>query len=246
MKYFLLPFAICISTTVFATGKAPPLRVGILDSGIDFSDKQTMDHLCPGDSLFDAVGYGMDDHTGHGSMINKIITDTAGDEADYCLVIAKWLHIEYTDTKGFEEEDPIYMGLKWILNQDVSLVNMSLQMTYRNDHLYNLMRNYHDVKFIVASGNRKADIDSTTYAYPPRFFLSNIIAVGNLIEDPLSGLIIHDPESNYGSVVRSWEFGTRWGNKSKYGCDYAPATSQAAAIHTGKMIRRVRNEYVLP
>lgn len=205
-----------LSLLIMSVMASDTIRVGVVDTGIDYGNSSFISHLCEPNDLYDAIGDGMQDNLGHGKYINESILSMAKD-SNFCFVVAKW-----TDTRNTTSEASYLNSLHYILGKNVTLVNLSLTAYIYSREEYDLINDHQNVLFIVAAGNEGYNLDSLQGIYPPQYMLPNIVVVGALNEDGE-----HYTDSNFGAIVRSWEIG--W-------YAYGHGTSFATAIHTGRII----------
>lgn len=198
--------------------KEKPIRVGVLDTGIDLSSESAK-HLCFKNSYYDFTGDGIEDKIGHGTFVSNLIVDNARD-ANFCLVIYKYYSGHATDQENMERSN---LALQKAIKDKVDIINYSGGGTEFSLEERNLISNFPGA-FITAAGNdgMELGIDDYNY-YPAGYGLKNVLAVGALNKDGTKKLT----SSNYGDIVRAWEIGD-YGNWK--------GTSMATAVETGKVV----------
>lgn len=220
MKIFFL--SLFLSTAVCAE----PLRVAVIDTGLDLEDARFRTHLCK-TGHEDFTGEGIRDYVGHGTAIVGLIQEWAKD-SDYCIVMLKYF-------RSSEKDNFLrYMkALSRAVQIGAYVVNMSLDTGNPNSKEINEITTHPKTTFIIAAGNQGLDLDNTKEnPYLASYPLSNIISVGNGESN-----IKHDRSSNYGWAVKSWIVGEDVevedlnGQKTK-----ASGTSFSCAIRTGQFI----------
>jgi thermitase len=231
-------YLICLVLGVglMAFGYRPPvskgtLRVGILDTGLNMADPRITDHLCTG-GYKDFTGEGMDDIENHGTFISSLVVKFAED-SDYCLVVVKF----YKQHVDKDEQFTIYdAALKYLVNQGVSIINISAGGNDIDNFERNLILKNPRITFVVAAGNGSNDLSKNPY-YPASYGFKNVIAVG---ATNMYGY--RAPFSNYGDLVRTWEVGVRVEGVSNKGyIDLSSGTSEATATHTGRLIYQIKH-----
>lgn len=216
---------IAISTSALAQ-----TRVAVIDTGLDLDDPRFKSHLCSTGHQ-DFTNSTLNDTDGHGTHIAGLIQEYAKD-ADYCLIIYKF----YQEDSGNVKRE--ILAIKAAINNRADIINFSGGGPKFEDEEYNLIKRHPKIKFVVAAGNEGVSLDGYTidYYYPASYGLSyglsNIIAVGNLDANKRT-----HPTSNY-STQLVWEIGTNVQSTLPNGkMGIMTGTSQATAIHTGKLLR---------
>lgn len=212
------------------------LRVAVIDTGLDLKDSRFSYLLCDEGNTsksFVTDASIKDDH-GHGTHIAGLIKSFAGD-SQFCFIIIKY----------YSEANPGLLNLKneitsirWAIEQKVDIINISAGGPEISKTEENLIKRNPKITFIVAAGNDKEKLDCVKKAYYPACYnYLNLISVGCL-----------DCESsNFGLKIKAWEFGNNIYSTypknlqcnldtKECGMAYMTGTSQATAIHTGKLI----------
>ena len=214
----LLAMMICIATV-----HADPLKVAVIDTGLDLTDPRLSPHLCLTGHA-DTTGDGIKDTHGHGTHVVGLIEKYAKD-SDYCLVILKF-YGKKGEQNGVADSG---FALREAINQHVDIINLSLSGDTGSEAEKNLICGHPEIKFIVAAGNQGFDLD-VTKSYPASYACNNMIVVG---------AIQHGKEhySNHGKVVNVLEEGSNIESTLPDGAyGRMTGTSMATAIHTGKYI----------
>jgi subtilisin family serine protease len=197
-------------------------KVVIIDTGLDLNDARFKPVLCSSGHKNESYDTHITDYHGHGTHIAGIIAQQA-EEADYCLVIVKYY------SQSPKAANFITAALKYAVSlEDVKIINISaggsdMDLDERDYILHNP-----NIIFNVAAGNNAKKLDPCDY-YPACYNFPNMNVIGNLA-----------PSSNYGSIVRAVERGQNVFSTAPGG-GYAThsGTSQATAIYTGKMVRKL-------
>jgi hypothetical protein len=226
--------------------KPKKIVVGVIDSGFGFQDKGFVNHLCDkGHRDFTGVEeystkfqlkdkVPLDNH-GHGTNVVGLIEKYAKG-ADYCIIVVK-----FYDEKSSFYQDSELKALEYLTSLKPDIINLSLGGMGENKKETKIIRQYLDNGGIViaAAGNgKKVELSnkkevfigyqlSKKENYYPAMSDDRIIVVGNR---NYSGDI--NLTSNYGDRVNTWEIGE---DAESYGL-VLTGTSQATAIHTGKLI----------
>lgn len=215
------------------SAQADSIRVGVIDTGLDLSDPRFVTHLCPSGHK-DFTGEGIKDINGHGTHIAGLIVKYAKN-SNYCLTIYKYYKdLDEYQVKNGNDIRYINALLESIYNEDV-LVNFSGVAESFNPAEYLLMKKNKQTTFVVAAGNNSKNLDlpANNY-YPAKYNLNNIITVGSAKDGQRSYF------SNYGSFIKAWENGEKVSSCDiKSGFITMQGTSQATAIHTGKLIYEI-------
>lgn len=220
------------------------IKVAIIDTGInrDLFFKPTM--CAKGHKDF--TGTGLQDSNGHGSHISGLIDqyvkdmpfnkgfrppNLQGKKVEYCQIIIKFYDSNiFTDTGNTTVE-----AIEHAIKLKVDYINYSAGGLKYIESEAKVIKKALDagITVIVAAGNEHSDL--TKVPYYPAVIDPRLIVVGNT--DFVSKKVA--PSSNYGSAVDAWEIGT---NRISYGSGkkliYLSGTSQATAIHTGKLIKK--------
>jgi major intracellular serine protease len=213
-----------------------PITIAIVDTGFGFNGFGQGAKLCKyghkdftSDQIY-TTEYGTVDPVpldlhGHGTNVAGIIQRYADkSDARYCLVIIKFF--KSGDLKFGVNARASVDSIKFATNIHVDYINYSGggEDYLPNEELAVKKFISQGGKFIAAAGNEGEDIDESHY-YPA--YYDDVVAVGSLNKDKE-----HSRTSNFGESVEAWEIGE---NITAYGITMT-GTSQATAVHTGKMI----------
>jgi major intracellular serine protease len=166
------------------------------------------------------------DSHGHGTNIAGVIQDNAGD-AHYCFVILKYYDPYAKQNDNLKHtinaiEYATKIGAKYINYSGGGVEFSGVEQRFVKEYLDK------GGTFIAAAGNEKSDLEQQPYY--PALDDSRVIAVGNL---DVSGKM-RSATSNYGKLVDVWEIG-----EAVRGFGYLMSgTSQASAVHTGKLLKK--------
>jgi hypothetical protein len=219
-----------ISISAFAK---EPLRVAVLDSGLDLKDERFQSVLCK-EGHKDFTGTGIEDTNGHGTHIAGLIKQYAKD-ASYCLVIVKYFDDKLTTSK--ERTDAYKNSLDYLAKNPPDLLNVSGGGKEGMESEYLFFKNIAYTAF-VAIGNDNTDLNKSCNYYPACYkkyeSLPYIHAVGSECNHIKSSF------SNYGEFITDWECGEAVLSTAIKGMDRMSGTSQATAIATGKYLYKYK------
>jgi major intracellular serine protease len=204
-----------------------PIRVAIVDTGLDLTDTRFTKHLCK-EGHKDYTDEGIQDKNGHGTHVAGIIAKFAMD-ANFCLVIIKY----YSETVRIDRWTAYLASLKHAVDLKVNYINLSSNGDGDSKFERELIKNNPDIKFVVAAGNENKNLD-VDVTYPASYDYKNVIVVGST--DKANKKL---PSSNYGKIVDHWALGkdvfsTLPNNK----LGYMSGTSQATATITGWLVKK--------
>lgn len=219
MKFIIL--ILLFPLTLFAQA----ITVLEIDTGIDLSHKEIREHVNSNYSSFDFT-----DINGHGTHVAGIILK------DTCQ------QVELLSCKYLNEKDP-YNNYKNSVNcfqkaiiLKPNFINYSSGGPESSLTEYTLLRylTEHGTIIVTSAGNAGLDLSiNGNNFYPAKYLLDNLISVGNLYYNKPS------KDSNYGLPNMVWERGTDILStlpNNQYG--HMSGTSQAAATHTNKLLKK--------
>ena len=206
--------------------EAKELVVAIVDTGIDLGNKELTKKMCKTGHM-DYTGEGLQDQHGHGSHIAGLIINYAED-SKYCLVI-----IKFASRQRKEYHSNFVKAMSYISVIKPDIVNISAGGTSSSLKEFIDIQSNQNIIYVAAAGNDSRDITlQGSGFYPASYGLKNIIVVG---AKDANGY--RHTTSNYGNMVDKWELGVdveSWGLKGNR--VRMTGTSQATAIHTGKLV----------
>lgn len=225
-------FVFCMVTVLSwmllqVAGAAEPLKVAIIDSGLDRTDP-SFRHVCEtGHYNFVTFGYDTDDELGHGSYIAGLIEKFANNQ-NYCLLIYKVMG----DSSATMKADKIPFAIREAVRRGAQVINMSLGGDGFLEQEYLAIKENPKVTFVVAAGNDGKELGRDYKYYPASYGLPNVIVVG---AQDFGGTKLST--SNYGSTVNVWEVGIGPLVSYKRGTLVSMSgTSVATAIHTARIV----------
>lgn len=209
--------------TVLAADK--PLRVVVLDTGLNLSDSRFAGHLCNGGHR-DFSGVGLIDTVGHGTHVAGLIQQYAKD-ANYCLIIVKYWN---SSKDELSNENSFIAGLRYALSLHPDFLNLSVAGSDFKQVEKDLIEAHPETQVLGAAGNQGI----SRVSYPCGYSLPNTTCVGSV--DDKGNIAAH---SNRGYWVQAWERGDVMSTLPYGHFGMMLGTSQATAIHTGKMVHSV-------
>jgi subtilisin family serine protease len=232
LTYLLLSL---LSHNLYAQER-PPLKVAVIDSGLDIGDVRFKNHLCPSGHK-DFTGEGIYDRHGHGTHMVGTILLEAGPKASFCLIIIKY----FSEKLSSEGRLRSYRSsLRYLRTLQVQIVNISGGGTEEDIIERNTIKKMVNTFFVVAAGNDGKNLDVECYYYPACYtFTDRVVTIGNLNNDGSRA-----SSSNYGKAVDGWEMGQRVFSTAPGGLyREASGTSISASVATGKLIRKIHEKY---
>lgn len=242
----LLHSGLAVSETT--KSKTRPLIVAVIDTGYDFSLKESK-FLCSIGHR-DFTDTSLADNHGHGTHIATTIHQFASnvhlnsdssvsDEyrllstrvPNYCQVIIKYYDPSSKKSSLLSEIE----AFEYAIKLKVDVINYSSAGQHPSTLESIVVKKALDagIKVVVAAGNAATNIDIEPYypaAIDPRLYV-----VGNL-----DSKNIRSPTSNYGSIVNIWERGVDVYSVLPTGkLGKMSGTSQATAATTGKLIKQM-------
>lgn len=212
MIKFIIPFLF------ITTASADMIRVGIIDTGIDFSKAQ---NLCP-DGHEDITRMGINDVHGHGTNVAGIINKNAKN-ADYCQVIIKYYHNERSLPKENMRNTVVALNYARLLNLDFINYSSTGELPYEPERLVIKKLLDEGVQVVVPSGNIAKNLNNKCDVFPACYD-TRLTVVGR-----------RTGNFGYGRIVDFYEFGK---NLVGYGITMT-GTSQATASVTGHLIYKL-------
>lgn len=207
-----------------------PLKIAVIDTGLNLDDPRFAEHLCKTGHMNFVMNNDrpIDEH-GHGTHVTGLIQQYAG-KGNYCFLIYKY----YSDANpGSVNLKNTVKAIHAAVENGATIINYSGGGPEFAEDEYLSIKNSPKVTFIVAAGNEHHDIDITKDYYPANYNLTNEIIVGSL-----NAAGTRASTSNWATKTQIvWEVGdsvlsTFPGEKT----GYMSGTSQATAIHTGKVV----------
>ena len=226
-------------------------RVAVIDTGINPKDPRFESYICKGHTPWDFgtnTPLTRDDH-GHGTHVAGLIMKFAGN-SDYCFLFYRYYSDKAPGAVNLRNE---VAAIRGAVAEHADIVNLSGGGPEFYEDEYLAIRGNPKTLFVLAAGNENQNIDyPTQHYYPASYNLKNIVVVGAKTMDCSNRV----PSSNYGTKVTAWELGEMVrsymptegcrkhppGDQRCVGFGYMTGTSQATAIHTGKILSGRQNE----
>ena len=227
MKMFIntILLIILIIIAEHAYGEDNRIKIGIIDSGISFS-QASGDYLCKGGRKsaipFDS---GSDRH-GHGTNVFGLIAKQINPKT-HCIISYKFWN---PGMLGFKADEAVYKALYIARKDGVKYVNMSLggliPSSQEYKQIYLGLRE--GITYTVAAGNKSNNLDITCNYFPACYKKDKFKDNKNFIVVGAKDV----KTANYGKIIGAYEKGY------KVGIPVLTGTSQATATHTGKIISK--------
>ena len=220
MKFICVIFGLCLYTPVT---NAKMLKVAVIDTGIDFTVLDKVPLCKDGHKSFTKDNTLKDrNDIQHGTNIVGLIAKYS-DNSNYCIIIIKFYD---------KQQNSFALGkaISYAATLDVDIVNISAGGAGFDDNekvgIERLLTK--NVIVVSAAGNDKQNLDYSCYFYPACYDKRIIVVGATNVWQANTGSIIDVKESGYKEV------GT-------FGRPLS-GTSQATAIYTGKLIKRLSSK----
>jgi hypothetical protein len=250
-RFFALAFLLLFPTL---ETEARPITIAVIDTGFtqavgfptpnfckfghaDFTTEKPVYNKIPRDSH------------GHGTHVTYLIEQYLKDipNTEYCIVVIKyWIHGQKASRSVQNTTDSLDRAYQ-IAVDFINYSSFGSEPAEKEEKIIKKILKT-NTKIVTAAGNEGAEIVSDienelrmleakvlkkdppniTTAYPANYD-DKIIVVGNWEKQ-----FVPNPSSNWGSRVNVWEIGT----DVVAGGNMMTGTSQATAIHTGKLVRK--------
>lgn len=222
----MIKFIILFMSLVSISYASDPIRIAIVDTGLDLTDPRFKDVLCSHWHL-DLTGTGIKDKHGHGTHVAGLIKEYAG-IGNYCFIIVK-----YYDEKDLVNSTTNQIeALKYLSRINVDFINLSTTGTQEDFIEFTIIRDMRAI-LITAAGNDGVNLRKHPH-YPCNYDLPNVICVGNT----------NSANSDFGLHKLVWEYGTDIDSTLPKGHGKLSGTSMSTAIRCGKMIKeRLKNDF---
>lgn len=217
-----------LASVALLAASAMPVRVAVVDTGLDLQDPRFKKHLCKTGHK-DFTGEGIYDKEGHGTHVTGLIQEYAKD-AKYCLIIIKF----YGKSLGSKNHGTFIQAIQYAESLNVDYINVSGGGNDASKEEKEAIASHPNTLVIAAAGNDGKDLSDPEYAgfYPACYPYKNVIVVGALNEKNERANF-----SNYGTRVDIWKRGTNINSTWPGGYTaFESGTSQATAIYTGELI----------
>lgn len=242
MRLFLvIILSLILTADSYAYNKT--LIIAVVDTGFGYNEESLKEkHLCKyghkdftNDQKFlretNTVNKVPKDMLSHGTQVVGLIDKAVG-YGNYCFVIIKF----YSGKKDSKENEIASINaMEYVVKLKPDIVNFSAggYGYFEEEALY--VKKYLDNGgiFVAAAGNEQKSLDFKENAFYPAMYDDRIIVVGNKERNGR-----HHWSSNYGESVKYWEVGT---DTEAFGIK-ATGTSQATAIKTAKIVKKLMKE----
>ena len=229
LAIYYLGYALVFSLFCKNSNADEQIRIAVVDTGLDLNDPRFEGHICLTGSKNFVEGETLEDIHGHGTHVAGLIQFYAKN-SNYCFLIYKYYSDKLPGTVNLKNE---VASLRDAVINKADIVNFSGGGPIFDEQEYLVIKENPQITFIVSAGNEHQDMDiiGNEY-YPASYWFKNEIVVKNV--DSSGNLVL---SSNYSKKTAIKEMGF---NVLSYlpnmRMGYMTGTSQAAAIHTGKVI----------
>lgn len=213
---------------MWKSAHADPLRVAVLDTGLDMKDPRFTSVLCKTGHKAYGTAQSLSDTNGHGTHIAGTIKQYAGN-SDYCLVIYK----VFPDHDYTLASKDIIDAINDAVKAKVDIINLSFGGPDYNEVERQAIYTGATTIFVVAAGNNGENLSYGRF-YPASYALANMLVVGATDRDGNRLRV-----SNYGGPVKYWELGTVISTLPNNYQGLMVGTSMATAVKTGKLIKEM-------
>lgn len=158
--------------------KGSDVKVAVLDTGIDKDNKDLI--YVKGVNFVGDNKDNYDDDNGHGTKITGIIGARENDFNLLGIAPNSDLYIaKVADKNGAVQVENLIKGINWAINEDVQIINISLELPEDHKKLHTAIKKAHQkgIVVIASSGNIKFPGDKQL-SYPGSY--SEVINVGML------------------------------------------------------------------
>lgn len=151
------------------------VRIGVVDSGIDYTHDDLS--IAGGVNMIDGSANFMDDY-GHGTEIAGIISAIPNDIGVLGIAPEARLYgIKVLDSKGYGHISHVVKGIKWSIDHDMDIVNLSFQTKENSLALKKIIKKaYHKGLLLIAAAGNNGFNEGNTVEYPAAY--KEVIAVG--------------------------------------------------------------------
>lgn len=225
-----------LSLTLNSFAGSFPIKVAVIDTGLDLSDPRFTKYLCESGHMSFVRNESVTDTEGHGTHIAGLIKQYAGESGGYCLLILKYYSVSQSGRENAYKET---LAIQWAISHGASFVNISGGGPDRIEEECTSIRMAPDVMFVLAAGNEGLNLDETGNKYYPAMCgSSNISIVGAKKSEYGQVSTLRAGFSNHGTRVTAWELGEDvYSTLPNGGFGTLRGTSQATAIHTGRLVK---------
>lgn len=171
------------------------VRVGIIDTGIDYNHPDLKSSIRDGICTLDGQSSYLDDY-GHGTHIAGTIgASNRGGGMTGINPYTDFYVVKAFDKKGSGKLSDIVEGLEWLIRRQVNIINMSFSTSATNNTLSKAIIAAHNygIVLVAAAGN---DGNSSPVDYPARF--AEVMAVSAINKkDELASFSCTGPEIDF-------------------------------------------------
>jgi membrane-anchored mycosin MYCP len=223
-------------TAQVALAGSPLIKIAIIDTGLDMEDPRFKSVLCESGHRNFVRGEGIRDLEGHGTHIAGLVKRYAGDSEGYCFMILKYYSAQQTGSENSWSET---LAMQWAIASGADFVNISGGGPDRLDDECKAIQGAPSTQFVFAAGNDNLNLSEVgNNFYPASCGGLNVSVVGARKNADGKASPLRTRFSNHGTKVTDWEVGEDVLSALPGGrVGTLSGTSQATAIHTGKLVR---------
>lgn len=231
MKFNTLFFLYIFLASQTMAATCEPIRIAVVDTGLDITDLRFKDHLCATGHKNFVLKETLDDVNGHGTFVTSLIEQNAG-EGNYCILIYKYYSESDTGAVNLKRE---LLAFKEAIDNKADIINFSSSGDGFDEKESLAIKDHPDVTFVIAAGNDSRDLDIPgNETYPASFFYKNMEVVGGIDKD---GNRV--PTSNYSKKIVDKELGVEVkSDLPNNTTGQQTGTSFATAIFSGKLVAK--------
>jgi len=188
------------------------VRVGIIDTGIDYNHADLRKNIREGVCTLDGKSSFMDDY-GHGTHVAGVIGANNTNGMVGINPYVDFYIVKAFDKKGSGNLSDIIEGFEWLMRRNVSIINMSFSTSENSQSFVRAVQSLEErgIVLVAAAGNDGGEVN-----FPARF--PQVIAVSAINkEDRIADFSSHGPEINFcapGVNITSTWIGSGYAEKS--------------------------------
>lgn len=223
-----------LPTIGVAQHRCKPIKVAIVDTGLDLTDPRFKAHLCKTGHRNFVEFETATDLMDHGTHVAGLIQKYAGN-ANYCLLIYKYYSEDALGTMNMKRE---VLAFNEAIKNGATVINYSGGGPVFSEEEAIIIEKHPEITFVVAAGNEGQNLDVSGNEYwPASLFYPNIQVVESVNRDE-----VLSKNSNYTSKKHYLEVGEDVESYLPNGkVGVMSGTSMSCAVHTGKLVDKLSN-----
>lgn len=231
--YFSIVFIFVLIIIIFIINSEQKIKVGIIDSGISEYQKKEVykyKNFVKNESI--------DDYYDHGTIITNIINENS--EKNYDLYVAKSIN-----KHGNSNKKDFIKSLKWMINNNVNIINISQGMKYNSKEISLLIKKAQKKNILVIASSGNNYLNDTDY--PAKY--PEVISIGTIDKNGLIHRYSGEGKIDYVALGVDIKTKNRYGKiKSYTGNSYATAYATSTVIdivYNEKVDKKVIEKYII-